>query len=521
MDLDALSPDALAQNRQFTSEYLSLVANDPSDEKHRRLAWARMGDGTAFYHGKPNAFSYVPRIFGDQTRDYFAQLSQTAYRIMCKVLDAYHRDPAVRALFRFDPRVERLVELPLRYQATLPVTRVDFMIDAASGDVHFCEFNTDASSGMDETRNALNAVCQTAPYQEFCARYQCDTDMDSLFDGWVQTVRKLAFGAATGAGAPAAASTTASASGLAAAIPDAAAATLDAAAAIPEQVAQSSDARPHLGIVVCLEDPNPQFGELQTYAELFEAAGISCSIYDVRQLDFDGTRLFGKCAYYGRDNVAIDAVWRYCIVVDLLKYWDEVQPFINAIERGAVCMIGAFDTQIVHDKQLFALLRHPLLQALFTPDERHFIDRHIPETHFLDDEVLDLKTVADNPRDWVLKPTDWYASINVVAGAECSRKEWQAHLETALRNSDTSYLVQRFYAPSQTTTIPIYGNAGDFFAAPQLVGNLFGAYVYDGSFAGLYVRQGPHDVIGTARDGLVAPVLWVKERSIRKSGGRM
>ena len=98
-----------------------------------------------------------------------------------------------------------------------------------------------------------------------------------------------------------------------------------------------------------------------------------------------------------------------------------------------------------------------------------------------------------------------------MAGPECTPDEWKAYLEQAVQNSETSYIVQRFYPPSQTTTIPIYGNATDFEAAPTSVGNLFGAYVYAGKFAGLYVRQGPHEVIGTAREGLVAPVLWVAE----------
>ncbi len=482
MNFDTLSPAALTQNTHFTCEYLNLVAEDSHDEADRQLAWARMGEGTAFYHGKPNAFSYVPRIFGKDTREFFANLAQTTHSIMTKVLDAYAHDQEIRKLFRFDPRVEKLVSLPAPYDLALPLTRVDFMLDETTGDFHFCEFNTDASSGMDETRNATNAVCDTRPYQEFLARHQCTNDLGALFEGWVQTFLELARSCEC------------------ARVDDS-----------PSDEQPRSDRPLHVGIVVCLEDPHPHIGELQTYAELFEAAGVSCSIYDARELAFDGTTLTGKHAYFGKDNAQIDVIWRFCIVVDLLKYWDEVQPLIEAVEHFAVPMIGAFNTQIVHDKQLFALLRHPNMQALFTPEERAFIADHIPETHFLDEPGLDIAAIAANPHDWVLKPTDWYASINVVAGPECSPDEWKLHLDQAVQNPETSYIVQRFYPPSQTSTIPIYGNPADFEAAPTSVGNLFGAYVYAGEFAGLYVRQGPHDVIGTARDGLVAPVLWAAE----------
>ncbi|WP_251178229.1 hypothetical protein [Adlercreutzia agrestimuris] len=484
MNSTTLSPTALAQNAAYTQEYLAYLSEDTHDEANRRLAWARMGEGTAFYQGKPNAISYVSRIFGEETRTFMSTLSQTAYHIMCKVIIAYQHDPKIRALFHFDKRVERLVQLPSCISEPLPLTRVDFMLDETNGAVHFCEFNTDSSSGMDETRNATSSLAPTTPYQEFCAQHPCKNDLAQLFDGWVDTFLDLLR-------KPSQEHTPSPANH-------------------SDEPSESTQPT-HVGIIVCLEDAHPHIGELQTYAEVFEAHGVSCSVYDVRELEFDGKNLRGKHAYYGRDNTVIDAIWRFCIVVDLLKYWDQVSPLISAVECGAVRMIGAFSTQIVHDKQLFALLRHPLMQALFSPDEQRFIEEHIPETHFLDEAGLDLEEIAANPQKWVLKPTDWYASINVVAGPDCTPEAWAAHLESARSDPHTTYIVQRFYAPSQTPTIPLYGNEADFSAPPTTVGNLFGAYVYAGGFAGLYVRQGPHDVIGTAREGLVAPVLWVDE----------
>lgn len=523
---------------RYTREYLDLIAELGSDEANRRAAWQRMGEGSAYYHGLPVAFSYLPRLMGGQTRERFEEIGRMTYGILTKVIKRYQEDPEYRREFRFDPRVEELVLLPTGYDEPLPMLRADFVVDEATGEFAFVEFNTDSSSGMNETREALEAVAVTEPYRCFADRYELSTDVEPQFGGWVRRFLEIYSGAA----------------------PDAL-----------TFAANTKPSKPRVAIVACLDSPNPHIGELEEYRRLFEREGCACSVFDARELAFDGERLVGRRALAGESNVPIDCIWRFCIVVDLLEHWDEVQPFIEAVRRGKVVMIGGFSTQIVHDKQLFAVLRRPATQAFLTPEEREFVDRHIPFTAFLDDPGLDREALKRDRGRWVIKPTDWYASINVVVGAGANEDDWARLVDGAGRDvgpdfgpgldssggagrdagsavatgrdagfedatgrdagfedaagrdagsatdvspahGPSAYIVQEFCPPSKADAIPLYGDEADFTAPPTRFGEIVGVFMHAGDFGGIYVRQGPHDVIGSARAGLVAPVLWVGER---------
>ena len=473
------------EDERYAREYLAHVVDLDGDEAGRRAAWRHMGEGTAYYRGEPVAFSYLPRVLGSRTRERFAEIARMTYRILAKVTERYREDPAYRREFRFDPRVEELVLLPTGYDEPLPMARVDFVFDERGG-FTFVEFNTDSSSGMNETREALAAVAAGGAYQRFAANHALETDMEVQFEGWVRKFLEIY----------------ASSDGVKHFSGDLPAA-VEVEAGVP---------MPRVAIVACLDSPNPHIGELEAYRRVFERAGCACSVFDARQLAFDGERLIGRKALSGESNVEIDCIWRFCIVVDLLEHWADVQPFIEAVRQQKVVMIGGFSTQIVHDKQLFAVLRRPATQAFLAPDERAFVEEHIPQTAFLDDPSLDLATVKASRERWVLKPTDWYASINVVVGASCSDEEWARLVdECAVGTGPSPYIVQEFCAPSKALAVALYGAEDDFSAAPCDFGEIYGVFIHAGDYAGVYLRQGPHDVIGSARAGLVTPVFWVAE----------
>ncbi|MBR5259425.1 MAG: glutathionylspermidine synthase family protein [Eggerthellaceae bacterium] len=464
MDLSCIE-----EEERYAREYREYVTELNGDERGRRAAWRRMGEGSAFYRGEPVAFSYLPRILGSRTRECFQEIAETTYGILTKVIGRYVDDPEYRREFCFDPRVEELVLMPTGYEELLPVARIDFVFNEDEG-FKFVEFNTDSSSGMNETRESLASIAVTDPYQRFASRHAVTTDMRRQFEDWIQNFLRMY-----------------------------------------KSTSEAVDS-PRVAIVACLDSPNPHIGELEAYRQLFEEAGCPCSDFDVRQLEFDGEKLVGRKALAGDGDVPIDCIWRFCIVVDLLDHWDEVQPFIEAIRQQKAVMIGGFRTQIVHDKQLFAVLRKPVTQVMLTPEERCFVDRHIPQTVFLDDADLDIDAIKKHRERWVLKPTDWYASINVTVGASCTEEEWSQLIDDCVANDGPSpYIVQEFCAPTKSPVIALYGAEGDFCADPQDFGEIFGVFVHAGEYAGVYLRQGPYDVIGSARAGLVTPVLWVQD----------
>lgn len=471
---------SLERSSILAREYAAGIESLDGDVEGRRAAWDRMAAGSAYYHGAPVAFDFIPKLYAAPLREELASVAHTTYAILCKVIEHYLHDPAYRDAFRFDPRVRDLVLLPSGYDEVLPMARFDMLLNESTGRFSFCEFNTDASSGMNESREALHALEAALSFQRFARAHALDDDMDAQFEGWVKTFERI----------------WTSSEGYA-------------------RWARSSDGEPaRMAIVACLDDPKPdEMGELRYYMQLFQNAGFACSVFDVRELSFDGKRLIGGRALAGESNVPIDCIWRYCIVVDLLQYWDDVQGLVEALRARKVTMIGSFATQIAHDKQLFAVLRDARTSAFLDDDERAFVEEHIPYTAFLDDPALDIEAVRRFPAEWVIKPTDWYASKNVVVGVDCSEQQWNEHIDACLADlaagEGSPFIVQRFIEPYDTPAIPLYGALEDLTAPPRPFGNLIGLYSHAGSFAGTYLRQGPHGVIGSAREGLVAPVLWV------------
>ena len=461
----------------FEEEYLSIMAELDGDEAGRRAAWERMVEGNAYRHGVPAGINFLPRLYSQEMRAFFKTTSETMYGILAKVLRRYRDDKDYRREFRFDPRVEELVAIPNPYEEPLPFGRVDLLLDEETLDFRFCEFNSDSSSGMNENAEALAAIRLSETYRRFAAHHTLADDVERDFTGLVDDFTRIY----RSTGAP-------------------------AATRLDEAGAQ----KPRLALVVLLDLPKPALGEMERYREYFMVRGYECSVFDARELEFDGERLIGRNALVGESDMEIDVIWRFCIVVDLLAHWDEVQGYVEAVRQGKVVMIGGFSTQVIHDKQVLAVLRRPATLAMLDERERAFVEAHVPATYFLDDPALEDKDLAHNKDQWVLKPADWYESNFVVAGRGVSDEEWAAALDEARSHASGSrFLVQEYFAPGNVTAIPLDGNEADFTAPPRRFGNLPGLLLFDGEFSGIYARQSDNAVISGSRGAVVCPILWV------------
>ena len=496
MDYAFPSP-ADTPSARLTREYLNLLAASGSDETDRRAAWRFAEQSDAYWQGHPSYIGFLPRLYDNTMRERFAGIAETAYGILAKVMEHYRSDPAYRREFSFDPRVEELILLPRSYEEPIPLARIDFFYDEERDAVRFCEFNADASSGMEESRVARESIRACAAYRAFEARHRVHDDFEALYEGWVRTF----LGIYREVQAARNADNDDEENG--------------------RQVTGPREER--AAIAVCFDSPDPNISELERYRTLFEAAGMPCSIFDVRELAYEDGKLIGHHALAGDSDVTVSCVWRYCIMVDLLEHWNEVTPFLDAIRNDAAVIIGSFATHLVHDKQLFAVLHRPATSAFLTEEERAFVKESIPFTAFLDDSVLDLEAIKANPGAWIIKPTDWYSSINVHAGADYDLQAWTELVDRCVETSRASraqgnvhnekagspFILQEFCTPYRTPAIPLYGREEDFTAQPQLFGNLLGAYVFAGRFTGMLSRLGPNPIITEAHGGTTTPTLWV------------
>lgn len=459
----------MSSNTHYTQEYLDGIARLNGDEAGRRQARSSMEESTAIYHGRVVDSCFVPRLYDTATRQRFAFIAETTHGILEKVMREYLENPSYRNVYDLDPRLVELILLPRDYDALLPFARVDVFLDEDSLDAVFCEFNADGSSGMNENREITASIAYTEAFRAFAAQHKVSTCNTELFEGWVDEFLRI------------------------------------------YSTYQFKTEHPHIAIVDFLENAITE--EFKVFARLFAERGVECSVYDVRELRFDGQNLRGKHAFFGRDDAPINAVWRRSVTNDIMDHWEESQALIEAVRARKVALIGSFAGHLVHDKQIFQVLFKPETTALLTDEENKFVQETVPFTAFLDSSEVDLIEVKEQRSRWIIKPTDAYGSKDVFAGRDFNEKEWATIVDTHANGAaGAPFIVQRYCTPYETLTIPLYGDEADFTRAePLSYKNLSGLYLYNGRFTGVFSRLGPEAVICKKTRGVTAATIWVDD----------
>ncbi len=456
----------MLSNTRLTDEYISHISACPSSLQDLLNARNYMEHSTAIYHGLVVDSTFVPRLYNKETRERFRYASETVYGILEKVIAEYLDNPVYREVFDFDKRLVDLILLPRNYDALLPFARVDLFLNEETGNMTFCEFNADGSSGMNENREITQSIINSEAFKAFNANHKVENCIDSLFAGWVDEFLRI------------------------------------------YDTYSFKTEKPHIAIVDFLENAITE--EFKIFAKLFKERGYECSVYDVRDLHFDGEKLIGTTAFYGQNNCPIDAIWRRSVTNDIIDNWEASQPLIEAVRAQKVALIGSFAGHIVHDKQIFEALYDPRTQALLTPEENDFVQRTVPFTTFLDSDHIDLNQVKEEPFRWIIKPTDAYGSKDVYAGMDFDPEIWSRIVDTYANNAaGAPFLVQSYCKPFETTTLALYGEEHDSSFDYKRYKNLSGLYLYNGKFAGVFSRLGPKSIICKRTRGVTAATLWV------------
>lgn len=97
------------------------------------------------------------------------------------------------------------------------------------------------------------------------------------------------------------------------------------------------------------------------------------------------------------------AIYRRAVTTDILEKMDDVTPLIKAVREQAVCLVGHFRTQIIHNKIIFEVLRKPETLSMLTEREQKFVLDHVPITCRLREGNFDFKEVVKNKEKWLIK----------------------------------------------------------------------------------------------------------------------
>lgn len=397
-------------------------------------------NSTARYHGRLVYTMYIPKLFSKKAAEYFEKLTDVMYGIMLKVICEYENNPEYRKLFGFDERLEELILRPDRYDCKLPIARIDIFFNEEDFSFKFCEFNTDGASAMNEDRELNNAVRITNAFKSFEKNY--NTESYELFDSWVETFGEI------------------------------------------YKTYSKAKKKPHIAIVDFMSSASDN--EFEVFKEHFINKGYTCEICEITKLAYENGKLLSP------EGKQIDAIYRRAVTCDIMKNYDDVQPFIQAVKDDNVCLIGDFKTQIVHNKRVFKILHDDMTKAVLTDAENEFVRKHIPYTaHLTADEVKN-NDVLRTKDSWVIKPEDSYASKGVYAGVEFEDEaEWIQHVT---ENIGTDYLLQEYVKPYETINIDL---THDENAHYRKYSSITGLFVYGGKMRGIYSRIAKNSIIST------------------------
>ncbi len=446
-------------------QYCELVLH--KEKEHMKCALA-MKDyilhSTAKYHERAVRTLYLPKIFTERETSVFAELIETLFGIFHKVIAEYERNADYRALFGFSQELEALILRPRTYACDIPIARVDIFYNEETADFKFCEFNTDGTSAMNEDRELNHALAYSDAHRAFGEKYKLGSY--ELFDTWVDEVLCIYADYQSRRGG------------------------------------QMPGSLPNVAIVDFLEKGT--VNEFEIFRQRFEKREMHAQICDIRELTWDGTRCYTK------DGMPIDVIYRRAVTSDIMQHYKEIPDFLAAVKADAVCLLGDFRTQIVHNKLLFKILHMEQTMELLNQKEQVFVRAHVPYTVSLTSSLFQenpklAARVREDKDAWIIKPEDSYGSKGVHAGVEVSREEWNAYIDECL---DTGYILQEFVEPYRNKNIDLLTEKTEWITTS----NLTGLFVYNGTWKGVYSRISFDKMISTQYNEMSLATVIVEDR---------
>lgn len=404
-----------------------------------------LSDKRTMYKNQVIDFTMVPFVVDDKKENRFDYITKNMLSIIKKTTSEYLQNEEFRKQFPFSNKMEEMILIDPGYDIPIPIARFDLFLQE-NDNFKFCELNGDGTSAMHETNSLEDSLLQSKN-QLYASLKKYD-----LFGGWFNELMQIYhdFG--------------------------------------------GTKSNPNIAII--------DFAGLGTsiefdlFAKEFRRNGCETHIVDPRDLEYKN----GTLSY---QNFKIDLIYRRAVNQEVEKRLEFCSDLISAYKDKAVCMVGPFRSQIMHNKSFFAILHRRENHYIFSANEIEFIQNHIPKTTILNDET-DINNLILQKDKSVLKPFDLYAAKGVYIGKDCSQLKWKKAIESAIEMG--SYLVQEFCEPGKITIPFINKNRVEL----QEMKSTLGLFVYNGKFSGLYHRIGRNNIIASAGESIVRPNFRLK-----------
>lgn len=209
----------------------------------------------------------------------------------------------------------------------------------------------------------------------------------------------------------------------------------------------------------------------------------------------------------------VHLVYKRVITRELLEKYDSVQGFVECIKQGLVCVCNSFQSYIVGNKKVLALLTNPQFHDIYSVDELNVINQTVPWTKILanttekfKDYTVHLKDfVLDNKDKLVLKPANSYGGKDVYLGNETEQSTWEKVMLENIENEN--WVVQEFVDIPQEF-FPIVGDKIEL----KLKKVIINPFALLGKYSGTITRVSDESVINVSAGGGLVPTLTASRK---------
>ncbi|KUO51229.1 MAG: hypothetical protein APF76_17245 [Desulfitibacter sp. BRH_c19] len=410
----------------------------------------KLDESSAKIQGNTIRSIFHPYVLTNEEYVWIKNKSERLWNILEKTARLLVTDKKVAEFFDFPKELLGLLRITPGYDTNIPITRFDAFYNP-KGSIYFCEFNTDGTSGMNETNTMEECFLSTKVGRELRETYSLEQFelRRSLLATLVESYESF-----NGTKMP--------------------------------------TKKPNIAIVDFMDKAT--IAEFEALRDVFIAEGYNTIIADPRDLTYHEDALW-------MEDFKIDLIYRRAVTTELLERFDAVQAFIEAYKNKAFCMVGSFRSEAAHSKLVFTFLTSSTAEEYFSKEEITFIRNHLPFTiRLTSSNKLLLNQVLKEKDNHIIKPHNSYGSQGLYMGKDYSTSQWQQLISD---NLDKNYIAQELIA------IP----TEDFLASPSKVESLkvnLSPFLYGGKLKGFYTRISNLEVITTSRGGALIPTFLAR-----------
>ncbi len=464
MNAASESAQQASLSKEAVAHYHSLLDDHDLAAESFRVLREGLETNRLIFGGRPLSPYLRPHFITTADWERVKTTCETIWSALQKVKDAAVLDDAILDELGITEIEKELVKIDPGYQQVSPTARLDsFLTDTAYS---FVELNGESPAGIAYADSATEIFKTLPVMQKFAERYEVTS-----FDGRSKM--------------------------------------LDVLLKCWDEFCGGKAERKPLIAIIDLQDL-PTQKEFELFRDYFESSGYDAVICSPQDLEFDDGKL-----YLG--SVAIDVVYKRLLVNEYLPIMDQYPALLDAYRAGAVCMVNSFRGKLVHKKAIFAVLTNERYAHLFSEAERSAIDAHVPWTRKFRAEQTVNRGETINLVEWtlanssklVLKPNDDYGGHGIYIGWNLAAEEWNAAIDTALKNGD--YLVQERVSTAREMFPMIFDDLGKWDMVEQLVD--LDPLLFNGVVGSAFTRLSSNELANVTAGGGMVPTFIIAEKN--------